>query len=102
MLHSQRSDCKTVNYLGLYSSRGVELIAKMFKPVCMLLVLWASAAMATPRLFASLAGAPDFCGAMDCPPYKLIHETDNYEIRSYGSGTGFGVEVVKGPRHTPL
>ncbi|KAK2078728.1 hypothetical protein QBZ16_003568 [Prototheca wickerhamii] len=41
--------------------------------------------MATPRLFASLAGAPDFCGDMDCPPYKLIHETDNYEIRSYGS-----------------
>lgn len=32
------------------------------------------------------ADAPDFCRDLDCPKFKVVEQTDDYELRSYAPG----------------
>lgn len=34
-----------------------------------------------------LGDAPDFCHGLECPPFKLLKNTSNYQLRQYEGGT---------------
>ncbi|PSC72087.1 Heme-binding 2 [Micractinium conductrix] len=36
---------------------------------------------------------PDFCGELDCPPYKVEKKKDNYELRRYNAGKWLQTQV---------
>ena len=33
-----------------------------------------------------LSDAPDFCHGLECPPFKLLKNTSNYQLRQYEGG----------------
>ncbi|KAL6766239.1 hypothetical protein ACKKBG_A35225 [Auxenochlorella protothecoides x Auxenochlorella symbiontica] len=57
--------------------------------VLLILAVALPACLAMPRFIKddlSVQGIqtqPDFCGDSECPPFKLVKETDNYEVRTY-------------------
>lgn len=39
----------------------------------------------------SLGDAPDFCHGLECPPFKLLKNTSQYQLREYEGGRTYGL-----------
>ena len=41
----------------------------------------------TDLVLPGLSDAPDFCHGLECPPFKMLKNTSQYQLREYEGGT---------------